>query len=53
VVLQTPDGGVQGVEVRDVPDLVLTASSWQRLAMSEGIKGPDCFQRDELARRDL
>ncbi|MBF6596521.1 MAG: IS701 family transposase [Thermaceae bacterium] len=39
VVLQTPLG-VRRVEVRDVPALVLTDSSWHRLAMSEGTKGP-------------
>src|SRR6266568_1636791 len=43
VVLATPDGAVRRVEVRDVPALVLTASSWQRLAMSEGTKGPRLF----------
>ena len=42
VVLQTP-AGVRRVEVRDVPALLLTDSSWQRLAMSEGSKGPRLF----------
>ena len=42
VVLQTP-GGVRRVEVRDVPALVRTSSSWQRLPMSEGTKGPRLF----------
>jgi SRSO17 transposase len=43
VVLQTP-GGVRRVEVRDVPALLLTdASCWQRLALSEGTKGPRLF----------
>jgi DDE superfamily endonuclease len=39
VVLATPDG-VRRVEVRDVPALLLTDACWQRLAMSEGTKGP-------------
>jgi len=42
VVLQTPLG-VRRVEVRDVPALVLTDASWQRLALSEGTKGPRLF----------
>jgi SRSO17 transposase len=42
VVLQTP-AGVRRVEVRDVPALLLTDSSWQRLALSEGSKGPRLF----------
>ena len=42
VVLQTPLG-VRRVEVRDVPALLLTDSSWQRLALSEGSKGPRLF----------
>jgi SRSO17 transposase len=42
VVLQTP-GGVRRVEVRHVPALLLTDASWQRLAMSEGTKGPRLF----------
>jgi SRSO17 transposase len=42
VVLHTPEG-VRRVEVRDVPALVLTDSSWQRLSMSEGTKGPRLF----------
>jgi SRSO17 transposase len=42
VVLQTP-GGVRRVEVRDVPVLLLTNSCWQRLALSEGSKGPRLF----------
>ena len=29
--------------MRDVPALVLTDSSWQRLALSEGTKGPRLF----------
>jgi DDE superfamily endonuclease len=39
VVLQTPCG-VRRVEVRDVPALLLNDSSWQRLSLSEGSKGP-------------
>jgi SRSO17 transposase len=42
VVLQTP-AGVRRVEVREVPALLLTDSSWQRLALSEGSKGPRLF----------
>jgi SRSO17 transposase len=42
VVLQTP-GGVRRVEVRDVPALLLTDSSWQQLSLSEGSKGPRLF----------
>jgi len=42
VVLQTPLG-VRRVEVRDVPALLLTDSSWQRLSLSEGSKGPRLF----------
>ena len=42
VVLQTPVG-VRRVEVREVPALLLTHASWQRLAMSEGTKGPRLF----------
>jgi SRSO17 transposase len=42
VVLATPVG-VRRVEVRDVPALLLTDASWQRLAMSEGTKGPRLF----------
>lgn len=43
VVLVVPDGGVRRMEVRDVPALVLLDSDWQRLAMSEGSKGPRLF----------
>jgi SRSO17 transposase len=43
VVLQTP-AGVRRVEVRDVPALLLTDSSWQRLALSEGSKGTRLFE---------
>ena len=42
VVLQTP-AGVRRVEVRDVPALLLTDSSWQRLSLSEASKGPRLF----------
>ncbi len=42
VVLAAPHG-VRRVEVRDVPALVLCDSSWQRLSMSEGSKGPRLF----------
>jgi len=43
VVLVVPEGRVRRMEVRDVPALVLTDSDWQRLAMSEGSKGPRLF----------
>jgi SRSO17 transposase len=36
----TPDGARRRVEVRDVEALVLHQQDWQRLAMSEGTKGP-------------
>jgi SRSO17 transposase len=36
----TPDGQRRRVEVRDVETLVLADQQWQRLAMSEGTKGP-------------
>jgi SRSO17 transposase len=42
VVLQTPCG-VRRVEVRDVPAFLLNDSSWQRLSLSEGSKGPRLF----------
>ena len=39
----TPDGQRRRVEVRDVEALVLHEQDWQRLAMSEGTKGPRRF----------
>ena len=39
----TPDGVRRRVEVREVAALVLQESDWQRLAMSEGTKGPRLF----------
>jgi SRSO17 transposase len=39
----TPDGQRRRVEVRDVEALVLHEQDWQRLAMSEGTKGPRLF----------
>ena len=39
----TPDGQRRRVEVREVAALVLQESDWQRLAMSEGTKGPRLF----------
>ena len=39
----TPDGQRRRVEVRDVEALVLHEQEWQRLAMSEGTKGPRLF----------
>lgn len=38
-----PDGRRRLVPVADVPTLWLTESSWQRLSMSEGTKGPRLF----------
>lgn len=43
VVLDLPEIGVRRLEVRDVPEL-LSASSWLRLSMSEGTKGPRLFE---------
>jgi SRSO17 transposase len=39
----TPDGQRRRVEVRDVEALLLADQQWQRLAMSEGTKGPRLF----------
>src|SRR5438876_5961076 len=39
----TPDGRRRRVEVREVEALVLHEQEWQRLAMSEGTKGPRLF----------
>lgn len=39
----TPDGQRHRVQVRDVEALVLREHDWQRLAMSEGTKGPRLF----------
>jgi SRSO17 transposase len=39
----TADGQRRRVEVRDVEALVLREHDWQRLAMSEGTKGPRLF----------
>jgi SRSO17 transposase len=38
--IRTPDGERRRVEVRDVEALLLHEQDWQRLAMSEGTKGP-------------
>jgi SRSO17 transposase len=38
-----PDGRRKLVHVADVPALLLSEQSWQRLAMSEGTKGPRLF----------
>jgi SRSO17 transposase len=38
-----PDGRRRLVQVADVPALLLSESSWQRLSMSEGTKGPRLF----------
>jgi SRSO17 transposase len=39
----TPDGRRRRVEVREVEALLLQEHDWQRLAMSEGTKGPRLF----------
>lgn len=39
----TPDGQRRQVEVREVEALLLQEHDWQRLAMSEGTKGPRLF----------
>ncbi len=39
----TPDGQRRRVEVREVEALLLNEQDWQRLAMSEGTKGPRLF----------
>ena len=39
----TPDGQRRRVEVREVEALLLEQQDWQRLAMSEGTKGPRLF----------
>ncbi len=39
----TPDGRRRRVEVREVEALLLHEHDWQRLAMSEGTKGPRLF----------
>lgn len=41
--IQTHEGGRRLVEVRDVESLLLQAHNWQRLAMSEGTRGPRLF----------
>jgi SRSO17 transposase len=38
-----PDGRRRLVQVADVPALLLSESSWHRLSMSEGTKGPRLF----------
>ena len=38
-----PDGRRRLIHVADVPALVLSEQSWQRLSMSEGTKGPRLF----------
>jgi SRSO17 transposase len=38
-----PDGRRRLVQVADVPTLLLSESSWHRLSMSEGTKGPRLF----------
>ncbi len=39
----TPEGGRRRVEAREVEALLLHDQEWQRLAMSEGTKGPRLF----------
>ena len=41
--ITAPDGRHRRVKVADVPALLLSEQSWQRLAMSEGTKGPRLF----------
>ena len=41
--IRTPDGQRRRVQVRDVEPLLLAEQDWQRLAMSEGTKGPRLF----------
>ncbi|HXX77955.1 MAG TPA: IS701 family transposase, partial [Ktedonobacteraceae bacterium] len=41
--IRTADGQRRRVEVRDVKPLLLAEQDWQRLAMSEGTKGPRLF----------
>jgi SRSO17 transposase len=41
--IMAPDGRRRLVHVADVPALLLSASAWQRLSMSEGTKGPRLF----------
>jgi SRSO17 transposase len=41
--IMAPDGRRRQVHVADVPALLLSEQSWQRLAMSEGTKGPRWF----------
>jgi SRSO17 transposase len=41
--IRTPDGQRSRVEARDVEVLLLDGQQWQRLAMSEGTKGPRLF----------
>ncbi|GAC1650002.1 MAG: IS701 family transposase [Ktedonobacteraceae bacterium] len=41
--IMAPDGRRRLVQVADVPALLLSEASWQRLSMSEGTKGPRLF----------
>ena len=41
--IMAPDGRRRLVQVADVPALLLSEPSWQRLSMSEGTKGPRLF----------
>lgn len=41
--IMAPDGRRRLVRVADVPALLLSEQSWQRLSMSEGTKGPRLF----------
>jgi SRSO17 transposase len=41
--IMTPDGQRRRMQVRDVEALLLQEHDWQRLAMSEGTKGPRLF----------
>ncbi|GHO63766.1 hypothetical protein KSC_026580 [Ktedonobacter sp. SOSP1-52] len=41
--IQTPDGQRRRVEVSQVEALLLEKHDWERLSMSQGTKGPRCF----------
>jgi SRSO17 transposase len=41
--IMAPDGRRRLVQVADVPAILLSEESWQRLSMSEGTKGPRWF----------
>ena len=41
--IMTSDGRRRHLQVRDVPSLLLNSQDWQRLAISQGTKGPRLF----------